>query len=713
MPYLGSCLLTSRFANLSWRCLRDGKPQVKHLRQFSQLRHNLLKLGQNFKCFSSLSRTSAKHGIFERIPFLNSLSKFQPTHIGLGTGFVGYWAIRHANRRGVIVECKAKRTPSRLLDDLEEKEEPPFCWREFFKLLLPDIWYLIAAIISALGVALVNVRIPLLLGDVVNVVSKFTVETATSFMDDIKIPALHLIAYYGIQGALTFSYISFLSVLGERLATRLRTQLFQALIRQDVEFFDDNKTGELIDRLTSDVQDFKSSLKLCISQGLRAITQTVGCVVSLLLISPKLTLVMGLVVPGVIGVGTLLGSGLRALSRSSQTQVAKSTAVADEAIGNVRTVRAFAMEEKEIELYEREVQEACRLNIKLGVGIGIFQGLTNIALNGIVLGVLFAGGNLMSTHELTPGDLMSFMVATQTIERSLAQLSLLFGHAVRGLSAGSRVFELTTLKPKLNLTGGEKIPFHSMCGKIEFRNVRFSYPTRKEQEVLQGFSLEVKGGQVVALVGLSGGGKSTVAALLERFYDIDHGEITVDGKDIRTLDPTWLRGKAIGFINQEPVLFATSVMENIRYGRPDATDQEVVEAARLANAHQFITNFPEGYSTVLGERGVTVSGGQKQRIAIARALIKNPAILILDEATSALDAESERIVQEALDRVIQGRTVLIIAHRLSTIRDADAIAVVAKGKIVEMGSHEDLRRKKGYYWELMQKQHVEEELEQV
>lgn len=222
------------------------------------------------------------------------------------------------------------------------------------------------------------------------------------------------------------------------------------------------------------------------------------------------------------------------------------------------------------------------------------------------------------------------------------------------------------MEPTIPLHGGDKIPFHSLFGQVEFRNVHFSYPTRREQQVLNDFNLTLPAGKVVALVGSSGGGKSTVAALLERFYDVDGGSVTIDGRDIRSLDPTWLRGRAIGYINQEPILFATSIMENIRYGRPGATDQECIEAARLANADDFIRKFPNAYGTVVGERGVTISGGQKQRIAIARALLKNPSILILDEATSALDAESERLVQEALEKVSVGRTTIVVAHRLST-----------------------------------------------
>ncbi|WAR02808.1 MITOS-like protein [Mya arenaria] len=424
------------------------------------------------------------------------------------------------------------------------------------------------------------------------------------------------------------------------MSASLKIRLFDSLLRQDIQFFDRHKTGELVDRLTSDVQDFKSSFKLCISQD----NWLYWCI---------------------------MGD----ISQADGRDVSRSTAVADEALGNVRTVRAFAMEEKEHELFSDEVNKARVLNIRLGLGIGMFQGLANIALNGIVLGTMFVGGLFMSRQEITAGDLMSFLVATQTVERSLAQMSVLFGQLYINHDFS------------IPLKGGVKVPYHSLEGEIKFSDVHFTYPTRQDQEVLKGFSLRIPPGKTVALVGASGGGKSTIATLLQRFYDTDGGSITVDGIDIRDLDPSWLRGHAIGFINQ------------------------VMEAAQLANAHTFIEGFPEGYKTVLGERGQTVSGGQKQRIAIARALIKNPSILVLDEATSALDAESERVVQEALDTVSRGRTVLVIAHRLSTIRDADIIAVVSKGKIVEMGDHTSLKRKKGLYWELIRQQELEEEIQ--
>eukprot|EP01137_Pigoraptor_chileana_P025709 Opistho-2@7380 len=575
-----------------------------------------------------------------------------------------------------------------------------------FHLLKHEAWLLFLAAATSFAVAVVNIRIPRLMGRLINVLSDIVKTGASGAVVDLAVfraPAFGLMAMYGVQGLLTFVYITLLAVVGERLAERLRTRLFVSLLHQDVAFFDSHKTGELIDRLTTDVQDFKSAFKQCVSLALRSTTQFLGSIFSLVAISGKLTLALIVTVPTVIGVGSVFGSMLRKISKKSQEQFSKATGVAEEAVGNVRTVRAFAMEDTEVARFVRESARARLLAEILGGGIGLFQGLSNVAINGTMLLVLWYGGTLVAMNEITPGDLMSFLVSTQTIQKSLAQVSVLFGHVVRGMAAVTRVMEYIHYKPSIPLTGGFKLDYG--VGEVEFRNVSFKYPTRPNQTVLYDLSLKVPAGKVVALVGSSGSGKSTIAALVERFYDPHSGEITVDGADIKTLDLKWLRGEVIGYINQEPVLFAGSVMDNIRYGRPNATDDEVFEAARLANADGFIRDFPDGHGTIVGERGVTVSGGQRQRIAIARALLKNPRILILDEATSALDAESERMVQEALDRLMLNRTVLVIAHRLSTIRHADIIAVVQKGRVVEIGKHDELmRRKDSLYAELVRKQ---------
>ncbi|XP_042331855.1 mitochondrial potassium channel ATP-binding subunit isoform X1 [Sceloporus undulatus] len=634
-----------------------------------------------------------------------------PALVGLGAGFCSRVFCQEAKKVEMI--C----VPPPVVE-----KEPDFNWAMFWKFLRPQILALTAAVLFALGAALLNVQIPLLLGKMVNVVARHM--RVSDYLRAVRQPALRLLTIYGLQGVMTFGYILLLSWIGERVANSMRKQLFASLIRQEVAFFDANQTGQLVNRLTADIQEFKSSFKLVISQGLRSLTQTVGCFVSLYLISPKLTGLLVVVMPFLVGIGAFLGASLRKLSRRAQEQVAKATAVADEALGNVRTVRAFAMETKEIQEYSAEVDHSSRLNMNLGLGIAFFQGLSNVALNceweqssasllrpptlfpacvlcpqilpsllspaaalsssGIVLGTIFVGGSLMAGAEITPGDLMSFLVSSQTVQRSMASMSILFGQVLRGMSAGARVFEFMILTPEIPVCEREQLACSMLSGHIEFQDVNFSYPTRPDAQVLRNFSLTLPANKTVAIVGQSGGGKSTVAALLERFYEPTEGAIFLDGRDICTLDPSWLRGEIIGFINQEPVLFSTTIMENIRFGKPCASDAEIFAAARLANADEFIRNFPDGYNTVVGERGVTLSGGQKQRVAIARALIKNPKVLILDEATSALDAESEHVVQEALDRAVAGRTVLVIAHRLSTVRDADLIVVLSKGRVAEV-----------------------------
>ncbi|KAI5746061.1 hypothetical protein M8J76_016856 [Diaphorina citri] len=553
-------------------------------------------------------------------------------------------------------------------------KEPQFEWKQFLQLLIPEIWSLLGAVSAALLVAFINIQLPLYLGNIINILAKFTQDSTAqlSFMSEMKEPALKLVGLYVAQSVFTCVYISLLSGLGERIAAKLRCQLFESILKQDIAFFDSTRTGELVDRLTTDVQEFKSSFKLVVSQGLRNGAQIIGAVSSLLIISPSLTLGMLGIVPIVIISGTFIGSLLRSLSREAQNQAAKAVTIGEEAISNIRTVRAFAMEPYEVRLFTDQVSLSCSLQERLGVGVGMFQAGTNLFLNGMVLGTLYFGGHLMASNTLTAGDLMSFL--------------------------------LINLKPHISSEGGQILPTENLVPEVQFNDVTFAYPTRPSQTILKDFNLRIPAGQKVAIVGSSGNGKSTIVALLERFYDVSSGNITISGVDLKHLDGTWLRGNVIGLINQEPVLFATSVRENIRYGDSSVSDEQVEEAAKLANAHGFISEFPSGYDTVVGERGVTISGGQKQRIAIARALLKNPQILILDEATSALDNESEKLVQAALESACKGRTVLMIAHRLSTVQNADLIVVLQAGQIVEMGNHKSLLAKKGHYWTLMNQQ---------
>lgn len=441
---------------------------------------------------------------------------------------------------------------------------------------------------------------------------------ATQFLMDMKVPAANLFGLYVLQSGFTFLYILLLSQIGEQIAAKLRQDLFRQIVIQDLSFFDANRTGELVNRLTADVQDFKSCFKQCVSQGLRSIAQLIGGGVSLFLISPKLATVALVSVPFAVMFMSLLGSALRSLSKKSQAQAEKATAVCEEALSNIRTVRSSACEFSEIEMFRKETDAAANLSEKLGVGIAVFQALTNLFLNGMVLSTLFLGGHLMANNDISPGQLMAFLVASQGVQRSLAQGSILLGTTIRGMTAGSRVFEYLAIEPKIDLIRGSTIPFDKLNGEIRFTNVTFSYPSRPDQIILQDFNLTLKPGQTVALVGASGSGKSTVASLLERFYEPNEGAITLDGQPISVLSPYWLRAEVIGFIEQQPVLFGTTILENIRYGRPLASKEEVYAASQLAQSHEFITKLNDQYDTNVGERGTQLSGGTKLSALIFR-----------------------------------------------------------------------------------------------
>ncbi|XP_076283158.1 mitochondrial potassium channel ATP-binding subunit isoform X1 [Lasioglossum baleicum] len=676
--------------------------------QTQSTRNSLLTFIIKQRCKSlNIPRRTFNSNVKECIADKSTKFKIIPSVMKFGFGAVGVIATCIIKSNSTIVECRASKIVPR---DLESDANLEFKWKKFLQYLYPYLWELLIALSSALTVAILNIWIPQYVGNVINVltkVSKSNGDDKKNLLLQLTRPAFALARMYIAQALFTFMYIYMLSHVGEKVAMNLRQDLFKSIIMQDIAFFDKNRSGEIVSRLTSDIQDFKSAFKACISQGLRSTAQIAGCVVSVIIISPELTAAMVISMSAIILIGTLLGKNLRQLSAKAQSQTSKSTAVCEEAIQNVKTVKAFAAEDKEIEMFSKEVEQGCILYEKLGFGIGLFQGGTNLFLNGILLCTLYFGGHLMSTGQLTPGDLMAFLMATQTVQRSLSQISLLFGTYVRGISAGARVFEYLDMPPSPMMLTGEIIMDHSLAGNIVFKDVKFSYPTRPEHVVLKNFNLNIPAGKTVALVGSSGNGKSTVAALLERLYDVDEGSITIDGKDLRTLNAGYLRGNVLGYIDQEPILFATSVMENIRYGKQDATDEEVIEAAKDANAHEFIMKFPDKYETQVGERGAQLSGGQKQRIAIARALIKRPSIVILDEATSALDYKSERIVQKALEDATKGRTVLVIAHRLSTVKAADIIVVLQKGVIVEMGTHTQLLKKGGIYYNLVNEQDIE------
>lgn len=512
--------------------------------------------------------------------------------------------------------------------------------------------------------------------------------------------ALTLLGVFAISGLFTALRSYAFSVAGERVVARLRADLYAALMQQEVAFFDERRTGELTSRLASDTTVLQNAVTTNISMLLRFGSMGAGALAILVWTSWQLTLVMLAIVP-VVAVGMIFyGRMLRALSRKVQDAAARASEVAEETLAGIRTVRAFAAERAETARYGEAINDAfsmARQRAKLGA---TFQGVAGFAAYAAIAAVLWVGGVLTVKGEMTFGALTSFLLYTLTVAFSIGALSGVYEDLMKAVGASERVFQLLDRKPEV-VSGEERL--ERVQGKLELSNLSFSYPSRADVKVLQHVDLTLRPGEVVALVGPSGGGKSTVASLLSRFYDPLEGKVSLDGHDYRTLDTEWLR-KQVGVVSQEPVLFATTILENIRYGRRDASREEVEAAAKAAHIHDFVMSLPTGYDTLVGERGVRLSGGQKQRVAIARALLKDPRILVLDEATSALDAESEHLVQDALKVLMKGRTTLVIAHRLSTVREADRVVVIDQGRVVQQGNHDELSAVEGLYRALVQRQ---------
>jgi len=522
--------------------------------------------------------------------------------------------------------------------------------------------------------------------------------------------AIGLLALFAVQGLLNFAQVYLLSATGERVVATLRQDLFAHLVRLSPGFFTERRTGELISRLSADVAMLQSVMSHQVSEFARQSLFLVGGIAMLLLTHPRLTGTTLAVVPIVVGAAWFFGRRLRRASTGVQDRVAEATASAEEAFSQIRTVQGFTREALETDRYRTHLVDVVTAAVRRARIRGAFFGVITFFSFGGIVAVLWQGGRLVLEGALTPGALVSFLLYAITVAAAVGALASLFGSYQDAVGAARRVFELLQEQPSVAEPAVPR-PLPRPHGRratgadVRVEHVSFRYAA-DHPEALHDVSFRIAPGETVALVGPSGAGKTTIAALLPRFWDVGSGRITIEGIDVRDLALTELRG-AIGIVPQEPTLFSGTVRENIAYGRPDGTEDEIVAAARAAHAMEFIDRLPQGFDTRVGERGVKLSGGQRQRLAIARVFLKDPAIVILDEATSSLDSESERLVGEAMEVLLRGRSTLIIAHRLSTVRRADRVVVLDRGHVVEEGSHAELLAGGGVYAKLYKGQYFE------
>lgn len=500
------------------------------------------------------------------------------------------------------------------------------------------------------------------------------------------------------------------TIAGERIVMHLRNRLYETILHQEMDFFDRNRTGDLLSRLASDATILQNAASVNISMLVRSLAMVVGGTALLFWTSPKLTALMLASVPPVALGAAWFGGRVKRLSRVAQDKQGLASTVAEETISGIRTVRSFAAESREELRYGDALMQSfqtARKRIRL---ISTFMASASVLGLTSVTAVIWYGGMLVMNGQLTLGNLTAFILYTISTAISLGTLGSLWTDFMSALGAAQRIFDVLDRTPLIersneSQTGKTGLTIdRNLDGDVSFDQVNFAYPSRADIQVLHDFTLHISPGEVVALVGPSGAGKSTVASLATRFYDPQSGAIHFDGVKLTDLDPHWLR-RQIGVVAQDPVLMSSSIRENIAYGRPEANHDEIRAAATAAHVDLFVQQFPEGYETLVGERGIQLSGGQKQRVAIARAILRDPKLLILDEATSALDAESEFYVQSALEKLMVGRSTLVIAHRLSTIRKAHRIIVMADGRIVQSGTHDSLLRDEhGTYAKLVMRQ---------
>lgn len=568
-------------------------------------------------------------------------------------------------------------------------------YKRVLSYIKPYLHVLAAALVCTMLAAGGNLYLPWIFRDMIDKV----LNAKDYYM--LNVISASIVVIFLLRGIFLYGQNYLMSWVGQHVIIDIRGEVFRKLQRLSMSFYDKNKTGTIMSYVTNDVNALQGAM---VDNTIELVTESIiliGSVCAMVYLDWKLTLFTVLTFPVVLYFMNFFGKKIRRSGGQIQEATADITSVLQESVSSARVVKSFVREQYEIDRFEKENEANLRANLKNSKYMAtLTPTIEFVAALGVTL-ILWYGGNNVIEGETTAGSLVAFLAYAVNISNPIKRITRVSGNIQRALAAAQRVFDVLDLPEEVrNLPDAQVLP--AVNGSVSFENVTFSY--NKGDEILHNLSFVAKPGQAIGLVGPSGAGKSTVASLLPRFYDCDSGTIRIDGTDIKHVTLDSLR-QQVGIVPQETILFNGSVYDNILYGRLDATKEEVEAAAKAANAHDFIMELPEGYNTMLGDRGVNISGGQRQRIAIARAILKDPRILILDEATSALDTESERIVQEALNRLMVGRTSIIIAHRLSTIKNADRILVLDKGKLAEDGTHDELMQKNGLYAHLYQIQY--------
>ena len=544
---------------------------------------------------------------------------------------------------------------------------------------VPFIFGLLVLLVSSV----ITMAFPKVLGDLIDSVNADDANTVNTF-------TLLLVGIFLVTAILSFLRVYLFGYVTYKALALLRMTTYKHLISSPMSYFSKRRVGELSSRITSDIALLQDTFTTTIAEFIRQfITIPVG-MFFLLFISARLTVFMIAVIPVVAIIGIFFGKYIKKLSKEAQDDIADSNTVVDETLHGIASVKAYANEFFEILRYKKSIDSSVNTSIKRALWRGVFIGLIMFAAGAAIVSIIWYGLHMVQNEVITLGELLSFAIYSALLGFSFAGSADLFSQLQKAIGATENLMDiLEEVTEDITL---EKTSTIKIEGVLAFNNVCFSYPSRRDIQVLKDVTFNVEKGKQIAIVGPSGSGKSTIASLVFRFYDPESGNITIDGKELNNYELSQIRNQ-MAIVPQEVMLFGGTIKENIEYGKPNATEEEIFEAAKKANALEFIESFPEKFETLVGDRGIQLSGGQKQRIAIARAILKDPSILVLDEATSALDSESERLVQEALERLMEGRTSIVIAHRLSTIKKADSIIVLDNGKIKEKGTHEELVKK--------------------